>query len=209
MEWHVAQVNIGRLRARVDDPLIADFVAGLDRINAVADAAPGFVWRLQTEDGNATAIRPVDDDELLAINLSVWESVEALADYVYRSEHVELMRRRREWFERYGTSYLALWWTPAGTIPTVPEAMARIARLDRRRTDTGCVHVQAPLRPTARRFRRRCRRTRRVPRLTRRRTRRQRSGSRWSIDAAGQGRPACGASTSWVSTMPSEAPWPS
>ena len=105
MEWHLAQVNIGRLRARVDDPLIADFVAALDRINALADAAPGFVWRLQTEDGNATAIRPADDDELLAINLSVWESVEALADYVYRSAHVELMRRRREWFERFSTSY--------------------------------------------------------------------------------------------------------
>ena len=73
----------------------------------------------------------MDDDELLAINLSVWESVEALADYVYRSAHVELMRRRREWFDRFGTSYLALWWTPAGTIPTVPEAMDRIARLDR------------------------------------------------------------------------------
>jgi hypothetical protein len=73
----------------------------------------------------------VDDDELLAINLSVWESVEALADCVYRSDHVEFMRRRREWFERYGTSYLALWWTPAGTTPTVPEAMARIAQLDR------------------------------------------------------------------------------
>jgi hypothetical protein len=131
MDWHVAQVNIGRLRARIDDPLIADFVANLDRINALADAAPGFVWRLQTEDGNATAIRPVDDDELLAINLSVWESVEALADYVYRSEHVELMRRRREWFERYATSYLALWWMPPGTIPTVPEAMARVALLDR------------------------------------------------------------------------------
>ena len=131
MEWQLAQVNIGRLRARVDDPLIAEFVAALERINAVADAAPGFVWRLQTEDGNATAIRPVDDDELLAINLSVWESVEALADYVYRSEHVEFMRRRREWFERFGTSYLALWWTRAGTIPTVPEAMARIAQLDR------------------------------------------------------------------------------
>jgi hypothetical protein len=131
MDWHVAQVNIGRLRARVDDPLIADFVANLDRINALADAAPGFVWRLQTEDGNATAIRPMDDDELLAINLSVWESVEALADYVYRSEHVELMRRRREWFERYATSYLALWWMPPGTIPTVPEAMARVALLDR------------------------------------------------------------------------------
>ena len=131
MEWQLAQVNIGRLRARVDDPLIAEFVAALDRVNAVADGAPGFVWRLQTEDGNATAIRPVDDDELLAINLSVWESVEALADYVYRSAHVELMRQRREWFERYASSYLALWWTPAGTIPTVPEAMARIAQLDR------------------------------------------------------------------------------
>ena len=84
----MAQVNLGRLRAAVDDPLIADFVAGLDRINVLADSAPGFVWRLQTEDGNATAIRPVDDDELLAINLSVWESVEALADFVYRSHHV-------------------------------------------------------------------------------------------------------------------------
>ncbi len=131
VEWYLAQVNVGRLRAPVDDPLIADFVAGLDRINALADRAPGFVWRLQTADGNATAIRPVDDDELLAINMSVWESVEALADYVYRSEHAAFMRRRREWFERFGTSYLALWWTPAGTIPTVSEAMQRIARLDR------------------------------------------------------------------------------
>jgi hypothetical protein len=131
MEWHLAQVNIGRLRAPVDDPLIVDFVAGLDRINALADSAPGFVWRLQTEDGNATAIRPVDDDELLAINMSVWESVEALADFVYRSEHVAFMRRRREWFEQFGTSYQALWWVPAGTIPTVPEAMGRIAQLDR------------------------------------------------------------------------------
>jgi hypothetical protein len=130
MLWHLAQVNIGRLRAPVDDPLIADFVAGLDRINALADLATGFVWRLQTEDGNATAVRPVEDDELLAINMSVWESFEALADYVYRSEHVAFLRRRREWFERFGTSYLALWWIPAGTIPTVPEAVARIAHLD-------------------------------------------------------------------------------
>ena len=93
--------------------------------------APGFVWRLQTEDGNATAIRPVDDDELLAINMSVWESVEALADCVYRSDHASFMRRRREWFERSEASYLALWWIPAGSIPTVREAMARIAQLDR------------------------------------------------------------------------------
>lgn len=131
MPWHLAQVNIGRLRAAIDDPLIAEFVAGLDRVNALADAAPGFVWRLQTEEGNATSVRPVDDDELLAINMSVWESVEALADYVYRSDHVEFMRRRREWFERLATSYLALWWIPAGTIPTVADAMARIDHLER------------------------------------------------------------------------------
>jgi len=131
VHWHLAQVNIGRLRAPVDDPLIADFVAGLDQINALADRAPGFVWRLQTEAGNATAVRPVEDDELLAINMSVWESVEDLADFVYRSGHVALMRRRHEWFERYTTSYMALWWVPAGTIPTVPEAMERIAQLDR------------------------------------------------------------------------------
>jgi len=130
MKWHLAQVNIGRLRAPVDDPLITDFVAGLDRINALADLATGFVWRLQTEDGNATAVRPAEGDELLAINMSVWESVEALADYVYRSEHVACIRPRREWFERFGSSYLALWWIPAGTISTVPEAMARIAQLD-------------------------------------------------------------------------------
>ena len=131
MEWHLAQVNIGRLRAPVTDPLIADFVAGLDHINAHADRAPGFVWRLQTEDGNATAIRPVEEDELLAINMSVWESVEALADFVYRSAHAPFMRRRREWIERFTGSYLALRRIPAGTIPTVMDALERIARLDR------------------------------------------------------------------------------
>jgi hypothetical protein len=131
VDWQLAQVNIGRLRAPVDDPLITEFVAGLDRINALADRAPGFVWRLQTEDGNATAVRPVADDELLAINMSVWESVEALADFVYRSGHVTFMRRRREWFERFATSYLALWWIPAGATPTVAEAMDRLAHLDR------------------------------------------------------------------------------
>jgi hypothetical protein len=131
MDWHLAQVNIGRLRAPVDDPAIAEFVAGLDRINALADSAPGFVWRLQTEDGNATAIRPDPGDEMVAINLSVWESVEALADFAYRSAHLAFLRRRAEWFERMASSYLAMWWIPAGTIPTVADAMDRVAHLDR------------------------------------------------------------------------------
>lgn len=98
---------------------------------ALADGAPGFIWGLQTEEGNATAIRPVEDDELLAINMSVWESAEAWADFVFRSDHISSMRRRHEWLERIGTSYIALWWIPAGTIPTVSEAMDRIDPLDR------------------------------------------------------------------------------
>ena len=129
--WHVAQVNLGRLRAPVDDPMIAEFVAALDPINAIADASPGFVWRLQTESGNATDIRPDAHDELLAINLSVWESVDLLADYVYRSGHADVLRRRREWFERFTGHYLALWWTPAGVVPTVEEAVQRVAHLER------------------------------------------------------------------------------
>jgi uncharacterized protein DUF3291 len=129
MAWHLAQLNIGRLRAPVDDPALADFVANLDPINALADATPGFVWRLQTEDGNATAIRPFPGDDLMAINMSVWESMEALAEYVYRSGHTAFLRRRSEWFERLREVYLVLWWIPAGVLPTVEEALARLDHL--------------------------------------------------------------------------------
>ena len=96
MTWHLAQLNIGRLRAEVDDPSIAEFMDNLDPINALADAAPGFVWRLQTDEGNATAIRAFPDDPLMALNLSVWESIEALADFAYRSAHTAFLRRRGE-----------------------------------------------------------------------------------------------------------------
>jgi hypothetical protein len=129
MTWHLAQLNIGRLRAEVDDPSLAEFMAALDPINALADAAPGFVWRLQTDEGNATAIRAFEDDPLMALNLSVWESIEALADYAYRSAHTTFLRRRSEWFERLGEVYLVLWWIPAGTVPTVDEALARLDHL--------------------------------------------------------------------------------
>jgi hypothetical protein len=131
MEWQLAQVNVGRLRAPIDDPMIAEFKGALERINALADGNPGFVWRLQTEEGDATAIRPVEDDELVAINMSVWESLEALGDYVYRSDHTGFMRRRREWFEKYGKAYLALWWVPTGHIPTIEEAFERLDVIER------------------------------------------------------------------------------
>ena len=127
LNFQVTQVNIARAKAPVDSPLLAGFVAKLDEVNALADAAPGFVWRLQTEDGNATAIRAFDDD-LIIVNMSVWESVDNLAAFVYRSDHVEVMRRRSEWFERLDLS-MALWWIPRGHIPTIPEAQARLAHL--------------------------------------------------------------------------------
>jgi hypothetical protein len=130
MDWHVAQVNIGRFLAPPGDPLLADFMDNLDPINAIADGTPGFVWRLQTDEGNATALRPDADDESMIINMSVWTSVEALADYVYRTDHLAFLRRRREWFSRMASHHQALWWVPAGTLPTVPEGMAKIAHLD-------------------------------------------------------------------------------
>src|SRR4051812_50038410 len=105
----------------MDDPSLADFVEQLDPINALADGWPGFVWRLQTEEGNATSIRAFEDD-LLLVNMSVWESAEALADFVYRSGHIEIMRRRREWATRMLEPYMVLWGLPAGRVPTVGEA---------------------------------------------------------------------------------------
>jgi hypothetical protein len=125
MEYQLAQLNIGRLAAPLDSAQLAPFVDALEPVNALADAAPGFVWRLQTEDGDATAIHAFDD-EMLLLNMSVWESLEALADFAYRSDHREIMRRRREFFERMTEAYLVLWWVPAGHTPSVEEAKGRL-----------------------------------------------------------------------------------
>jgi Domain of unknown function (DUF3291) len=127
-DYKIAQVNIARMRAPLDDPVMAGFVARLAEINALADTSPGFVWRLQTEEGDATYLRPYNDDRIL-FNLSVWKSVEQLKDYVYRSAHGEVMRERRRWFERFDKMYMALWWVKAGHIPTVAEAKERLAYL--------------------------------------------------------------------------------
>jgi hypothetical protein len=125
--FHVAQVNIALARAPVDSDVLSEFVAQLDPINALADRGPGFVWRLQTEHGNVMAVRGFDNDRMI-VNLSVWESAGQLSDFVYRSGHVAVMRRRREWFERIGI-HLALWWVPIGHLPTVAEAEVRLAHL--------------------------------------------------------------------------------
>jgi len=128
--YHIAQVNIGRIKAALEDPVMSGFVARLDEINALADRSPGFVWRLQSTGGNATYLRPYDDDRIL-INMSVWQTVESLRDYVYRTAHAELLRHRQEWFEKFAGAYAALWWVPAGHIPSVDEAKKRLAHLDR------------------------------------------------------------------------------
>jgi hypothetical protein len=124
---HLAQVNIALARAPLDSAELSEFVALLAPVNALADAAPGFVWRLQTEDGDALAVRGFDNDRMI-VNLSVWESSAHLADFVYRSGHLAVMRRRREWFERIGL-HVALWWVPAGHVPSVDEAEERLGHL--------------------------------------------------------------------------------
>jgi Domain of unknown function (DUF3291) len=129
--FHLAQVNVGRFRAPLDDPIMEGFRTQLDPINALADESPGFVWRLQTEDGNATGIRPYPDDDLMAINMSVWESLESLQQFVYKSAHVATLRERKQWFEPMAGPILALWWIPEGHVPTVAEARERLAHLER------------------------------------------------------------------------------
>lgn len=122
---HLAQVNIGRILAAMDSPVMAEFKANLDPINALAEGSPGFVWRLQSDSGNATDI-VYSDDPFELINMSVWESIESLRGYVYQSHHLEFFKRRAEWFEKATQPAYTLWWIQAGHIPTVGEARDRL-----------------------------------------------------------------------------------
>ena len=128
--WHLAQINIGRLVAPEGDPRVQPFFDNLDRVNRLAEASPGFVWRLIGEGNNATDIQPTVDP-LLLVNMSVWQDAESLHQYVYRSAHSEIMVRRREFFERFDGSYQALWWVPGGTVPTINDGLSRLWHLDR------------------------------------------------------------------------------
>ncbi|MFL5684623.1 MAG: DUF3291 domain-containing protein [Chloroflexota bacterium] len=145
---HLAQLNVGRMLAPVDSPAIAGFRAQLDPINALADADPGLVWRLQTEAGNATDIRPTDDD-LFLINLSVWRSIEALRAFTYTTGHVHVLRDRRRWFERLTEAHLVLWWVPVGHIPSIAEALDRLELLRRDGPTPAAFTFRAPFAPEA------------------------------------------------------------
>ena len=130
MLHHLAQINIARMVAPLDSPVMHDFVANLDRINALAEAAPGFIWRLKGDGNDATSLRPYEDDRII-VNMSVWESIETLHQYAYYSGHVEIFRRRAEWFEKMTAPAVALWWIPAGHIPTVAEAKTKLDLLEK------------------------------------------------------------------------------
>ena len=126
MEYNLAQVNVGRILGPMDGPVMAEFAANLDPINALAESSPGFVWRLKDETNNATSI-PVTEDRFLLVNLSVWRTVDDLFAFTYRSAHTEYVRRRGEWFERMKEIFFCCWYVPEGHAPTVAEAMERIA----------------------------------------------------------------------------------
>jgi hypothetical protein len=125
--YELAQLNIATMNEPLESPGMAEFVANLERVNALAENSPGFVWRLQTEEGDATALRPMGDDVI--VNMSVWRDVESLNKYVYGTAHVEIMRRRKEWFQRMKEPYVVLWWVRTGHRPTVQEAIAKLERL--------------------------------------------------------------------------------
>lgn len=127
-EYNLAQINIALMKAPLEDPVMAEFAAALDEVNAIADKSPGFVWRLQTSSGNATDIRAYPDSRIL-VNLSVWQSVESLKAYVYQSLHGEFFIQRRKWFEKYQGEHFCMWWVPAGCFPTVEEGKAKLAYL--------------------------------------------------------------------------------
>jgi Domain of unknown function (DUF3291) len=128
--YHLAEMNIGRMRFPIDDQRMAAFVEQLAPVNALADSTPGFVWRLQSEQGDATALHPFPDN-MLIVNFSVWESLEALFQYTYYSDHAKVFRDRKQWFELMSEHYFVMWWVPAGIIPTLVEGKERLEALQR------------------------------------------------------------------------------
>jgi len=127
-QYHIAQINIARILAPITDPIMSEFMTQLPPINALADQSPDFVWRLQSESGDATSIKVYDDDFVI-VNLTVWESVDALREYVYKSAHQGVLRDRKRWFEKFDGPYYALWWVPAGHNPSTEEGKERLDHL--------------------------------------------------------------------------------
>ncbi|MGI9414534.1 MAG: DUF3291 domain-containing protein [Hyphomicrobiales bacterium] len=128
--YHIAQINVGTVRYETDDPRMADFMENLDRINELAERSPGFVWRLKDDTNNATNIR-LYDNPLLLLNMSVWETIEDLEAFTYKTVHTRFVQRREEWFHPSATTYLALWWVENDRLPTAGEGQEKVAYLEK------------------------------------------------------------------------------
>lgn len=142
----LAQTNLAWMRYPLDDPRMADMRDEINRINALGDSSPGFVWRLQTAEGDATSIRVLNDSCIL-FNLTIWRSIDDLQQYVYHTQHAAFLRRRRDWFLPPPKPPLAMWWIPAGTRPTIDEAMARLERLWRDGPSVRAFSLNEPFAP--------------------------------------------------------------
>jgi hypothetical protein len=128
--YNLAQLSVARMRAPLDSPLMQGFVSQLEPIYAVAEQACGFVWRLRMEDDSAALMRVADDPRII-VTMSVWESIEALHEYVYRSAHMNPLQQREKWFEKLEGPSLVLWWIPQNSLPRVEQGMARLKYLQR------------------------------------------------------------------------------
>lgn len=129
MKYQIAQINVGRLKATLHDPIMKEFVENIEPINALAEQSKGFVWRLKTEAGNATEIK-LFEDNMIIVNISVWKTFEDLKNYTYKSKHTHFLKRRKEWFELFEGFYYAIWWIPKGHVPSIEEAKERLEFLN-------------------------------------------------------------------------------
>lgn len=128
-QYQIAEINVARMKGTdINDPVMKEFAENLDKVNAIAEKSDGFIWRLKEENNNATGLHPYKDEQVI-INISLWESIEALEKFMYKTFHSEFLKRRREWFQAYGKVYAAMWWTPCGHYPTMQDAIGKLAEL--------------------------------------------------------------------------------
>ena len=124
--YHIAQINVARMiGVNIDDPVMKEFVDNLDRVNEMAESSPGFIWRLKDESNNASSFDPYKDDKII-INISVWQDIESLENFTYKTFHSDFLRRRKEWFKKYGQAHYAMWWIPQGETPSLDESVDRL-----------------------------------------------------------------------------------
>ena len=144
--YYLAQINVALMRGNLDDPIMSEFAAALDEVNVAAEHSPGFIWRLKTDSGNATEIRVYPDPKVI-VNVSVWQSVEQLKAYVYKSLHVDFFVRRRQWFEKFPGEHFGMWWIPVGHLPTTEEGKAKLEYLNQHGESSECFTFANPYPP--------------------------------------------------------------